>query len=139
MTQRYEWTSRSPALFLYNAHSIVANTVGRIDKDIAGGNIAMQFIQTIIQSAVVESNRTIHGSNKIAQMRFCRRTIYLASLCHRGSQIVLIPSGFATQPLLANQEVNVYSYRKPELVKSLFNAFTDRSGITINLVSAKKG
>jgi len=48
--------------------------------------------------------------------------------------------GFSlTLPAVAVDEVNVYSYRKPELVKPLFDAFTDQTGISVNLVSAKKG
>ena len=36
-------------------------------------------------------------------------------------------------------EVNVYSYRQPFLVEPLFKAFTDRTGIKVNVVFAKKG
>lgn len=46
----------------------------------------------------------------------------------------VVPAGFA-----ANDEVNVYSYRKPELVQPLFQAFTDQTGIEVNVISAKKG
>jgi len=42
-------------------------------------------------------------------------------------------------PTVAADEVNVYSYRKPELVRPLFDAFTEQTGISVNLVSAKKG
>ncbi|MFT4715870.1 MAG: iron(III) transport system substrate-binding protein [Paracoccaceae bacterium] len=37
------------------------------------------------------------------------------------------------------QEVNVYSYRQPELVKPLFDAFTDETGIKINVAFLQKG
>lgn len=37
------------------------------------------------------------------------------------------------------QEVNVYSYRQPFLVKPLFDAFTQETGIKVNVVFAKKG
>ena len=37
------------------------------------------------------------------------------------------------------EEVNVYSYRQPELVEPLFNAFTDETGIAVNVVFLKKG
>ena len=37
------------------------------------------------------------------------------------------------------QEVNVYSYRQPELVEPLFNAFTDETGIDVNVVFLKQG
>ncbi len=36
-------------------------------------------------------------------------------------------------------EVNVYSYRQPFLVEPLFKAFTDKTGIEVNVVFAKKG
>ena len=39
----------------------------------------------------------------------------------------------------ANEEVNVYSYRQPFLVKPLFDLFTQQSGINVNVVFAKKG
>ena len=39
----------------------------------------------------------------------------------------------------AAQEVNVYSYRQPFLVKPLFDKFTQQSGIKVNVVFAKKG
>ena len=43
-------------------------------------------------------------------------------------------------PLLADgHEVNVYSYRQPELVKPLFDAFTDETGITVNVAFLNKG
>jgi len=36
-------------------------------------------------------------------------------------------------------EVNVYSYRQPFLVEPLFKAFTDKTGVAVNVVFAKKG
>lgn len=36
-------------------------------------------------------------------------------------------------------EVNVYSYRQPFLIKPLFDAFTNETGIKVNVVFAKKG
>jgi len=39
----------------------------------------------------------------------------------------------------AAEEVNVYSYRQPFLVKPLFDKFTEASGIKVNVVFAKKG
>ncbi|MGL1956026.1 MAG: extracellular solute-binding protein [Colwellia sp.] len=38
-----------------------------------------------------------------------------------------------------SNEVNVYSYRQPFLVKPLFDLFTEKSGIKVNVVFAKKG
>ena len=39
----------------------------------------------------------------------------------------------------ASEEVNVYSYRQPFLVKPLFDKFTEQSGIKVNVIFAKKG
>ena len=39
----------------------------------------------------------------------------------------------------AADEVNVYSYRQPFLVKPLFDAFTRETGVKVNVVFAKKG
>lgn len=39
----------------------------------------------------------------------------------------------------AAEEVNVYSYRQPFLVKPLFDAFTRQTGVKVNVVFAKKG
>ena len=41
-------------------------------------------------------------------------------------------------PTLAD-EVNVYSYRQPELIKPLTDAFTDKTGIKVNAVFLNKG
>ena len=43
-------------------------------------------------------------------------------------------------PCLAKAaEVNVYSYRQPQLIKPMFDVFTQETGITVNAVYAKKG
>ena len=39
----------------------------------------------------------------------------------------------------AAEEVNVYSYRQPFLVEPLFKGFTDKTGIKVNVIFAKKG
>ena len=39
----------------------------------------------------------------------------------------------------AAQEVNVYSYRQPFLVKPLFDKFTTQTGIKVNVIFAQKG
>lgn len=39
----------------------------------------------------------------------------------------------------ASEEVNVYSYRQPFLVEPLFDQFTEKTGIKVNVVFAKKG
>ena len=35
-------------------------------------------------------------------------------------------------------EVNVYSYRKPQLIDPMFEVFTEQTGIKVNSVFAKK-
>ena len=40
---------------------------------------------------------------------------------------------------VAQDLVNVYTYRKPQLIKPLFDAFTEASGIKVNSVFANKG
>lgn len=47
-------------------------------------------------------------------------------------------AGLAGAPALA-QEVNVYSYRQPFLIRPIFDAFTRQSGIEVNVVFAKEG
>ena len=42
-------------------------------------------------------------------------------------------------PALAAEEVNVYSYRQPELIKPLTDAFTGKTGIKVNTVFLRKG
>lgn len=51
----------------------------------------------------------------------------------------LIASTFVSSTALAADEVNVYSYRQPFLIKPLFDAFTNETGIKVNVVFAKKG
>lgn len=46
--------------------------------------------------------------------------------------------GFTTVAAAA-EEVNVYSYRQPQLIKPMFDAFTEQTGIKVNAVFAKKG
>ena len=45
----------------------------------------------------------------------------------------------ANKTAVAAESVNVYSYRQPILVKPLFDSFTKRSGINVNVLFAKKG
>ena len=42
-----------------------------------------------------------------------------------------------TTPALADGEVNVYSARKEQLIKPLFDKFTAQTGIAVNLVTGK--
>ena len=38
-----------------------------------------------------------------------------------------------------SKEVNVYSYRKPHLIKPMFDVFTERTGIKVNSIFIGKG
>ena len=42
-------------------------------------------------------------------------------------------------PAVGSADVNVYSYRQPFLIESVFDAFTAQTGIKVNTVFAKKG
>ena len=44
----------------------------------------------------------------------------------------------AMSPALAG-EVNVYTSRQPELIQPIFDAFTAKTGTTVNVLYAKKG
>ncbi len=46
---------------------------------------------------------------------------------------------FAAVPANAAEEVNVYSYRQPFLIKPMFDAFERETGIKVNVVFANKG
>ncbi len=45
----------------------------------------------------------------------------------------------ALNPSAQAEEVNVYSYRKPQLIQPMFDEFTAETGIKVNAVFAKKG
>jgi iron(III) transport system substrate-binding protein len=45
----------------------------------------------------------------------------------------------AATPALAAEEVNIYSYRQPELIKPLTDAFTEETGIQVNVAYLEKG
>lgn len=53
--------------------------------------------------------------------------------------LVIIALLSASTNVTANEDVNVYSYRQPFLVKPLFDEFTKETGIKVNVVFAKKG
>ena len=53
--------------------------------------------------------------------------------------IVLMFLGLCTVLAAQADEVNVYSYRQPELIEPLFDAFTRATGITVNTVFLNKG
>ncbi len=52
---------------------------------------------------------------------------------------ILVALIFASALPARADEVNVYSYRQPELVKPIFEAFTKASGIKVNVVFLNKG
>jgi iron(III) transport system substrate-binding protein len=52
---------------------------------------------------------------------------------------VLISLSILPTSALANEEVNVYSYRQPFLAQPLFDAFEKETGIKVNMIFAKKG
>jgi len=54
-------------------------------------------------------------------------------------KIISIATFLACFAVNAAQEVNVYSYRQPFLVEPLFQKFTDKTGVKVNVVFAKKG
>ena len=60
---------------------------------------------------------------------FCRRA-FLGTL----ATALLLPSA-----VWAAETVNVYSYRQPSLIEPLLKAFTQETGITVNLIFAEKG
>ena len=45
---------------------------------------------------------------------------------------------FSSSPIFAS-EVNIYSYRQPFLIEPLTTAFTDKTGIKVNIVYLRKG
>ena len=53
--------------------------------------------------------------------------------------VAAVLSALTIPTLAPAQEVNVYSYRQPELVAPLFNAFTEETGIPVNVVFLNKG
>ncbi len=57
----------------------------------------------------------------------CKKLIYLFIL------MIFSPNIFCSE------SVNVYSYRKPKLIKPMFTAFTEKTGIEVNSIFAKKG
>lgn len=55
------------------------------------------------------------------------------------SIVSLVLFSSVVSSVFASDEVNVYSYRQPFLVKPLFDEFTKETGIKVNVVFAKKG
>ena len=53
--------------------------------------------------------------------------------------VVCVTTVFATSSVGANQEINIYSARKEQLIKPLLDRFTDATGIKVNLITGKAG
>lgn len=51
----------------------------------------------------------------------------------------MLASAFAATPALAEGEVNIYSYRQPELIQPLLDAFKAQTGISANVIFLNKG
>lgn len=58
--------------------------------------------------------------------------------CAAMAALVLMPAS-TLQAQTSSKDVNVYTYREPELIKPLFEAFTQETGIKVNMVFAKDG
>ncbi|MCB1767918.1 MAG: substrate-binding domain-containing protein, partial [Candidatus Competibacteraceae bacterium] len=52
--------------------------------------------------------------------------------------VLCLLAGLLTSPLLAAEEVNVYSARKEDLIKPLLDDFSKQTGISVNLVTGKE-
>ena len=61
----------------------------------------------------------------------------LSSLTHALASIILILFAFSTSAIAA--ELNIYSYRSPQLIKPILNAYTAETGTKFNIVHAPKG
>ncbi len=62
------------------------------------------------------------------------------SRCVRlGLALSVVAGVFASSTTAMAGEVNVYSYRQPFLIDPLFKAFTEKTGIKVNTIFAKKG
>ncbi len=66
-----------------------------------------------------------------------KKTAVLVLACAL-TALTLLPLIFSG-PLSASQSVNIYSYREPGLIAPLLKAFAKKTGITTNVVYAKKG
>ena len=53
--------------------------------------------------------------------------------------IVLLLCFIFSNPSMGSEIVNVYTYRKPQLIKPLFNVFTRNTGIEVNSFLRRKG
>lgn len=64
----------------------------------------------------------------------------MKSRMKRLASLALLPLAAATlNPVLAAEEVNIYSYRQAFLIKPMLDAFTEQTGIKANVLFAKEG
>ena len=64
----------------------------------------------------------------------------MATLRNSITALAFATTSFATAlPALADGEVNIYSYRQPDLIQPLLDAFQKESGITANVLFLDKG
>ena len=61
-------------------------------------------------------------------------------MCKRLLAVALVTAAATAVPAGAGEaEVNLYSYRQPFLIQPMLNAFTEQTGIRVNVVYAEKG
>lgn len=65
-------------------------------------------------------------------MKYCAKPALAAAMA-------LVSLSIAPAGALAADEVNIYSYRQPELIQPLLDRFTESTGITTNVVFLDKG
>lgn len=61
----------------------------------------------------------------------------LSGLLHVGAYLLLALSGQAAAQTA--QEVNIYSYREPQLIRPLLDVFREKTGIRVNVINAESG
>lgn len=67
------------------------------------------------------------------------RSVRFAGRALAPVSLLMIGLSMATGPAMAQGEVNVYSYREPQLIDPLVKAFTAKTGIKVNIVYAAAG
>jgi iron(III) transport system substrate-binding protein len=75
--------------------------------------------------------KVMNSASACAAVRAC-----LAASLVTTTVALTAPAAFAAEEA---GEVNVYSYRQPELIEPLFDRFTEETGIDVNVVFAGKG
>ena len=60
-------------------------------------------------------------------------------MCRLLVKLLIIPLALSVSSFAKAGEVNVYSYRQPQLIQPMFDVFTKDTGISVNAVYAKKG